>query len=413
MHPRRRAHARERRAVVDADVVRVETGEAACLGLARQARVGEEPEARQLLVERPPLVVGRRRRVVDVEVGDPRRCERADLRREARRASARRTARRGPRPASPAARASRATSGSRAASTEPGPHHETITVCTPTDGDLAHLRPHDGRVRRRVRPAQREPVRRDLRRRRVPVLLPVLPGAVDAPASRTTGSRRSPPPPPRAAAADRARDARTGSAQSERRKHRHRSQGPPGVRRNPRETLTGRRARWKRHAGASARTHQEAKSSRVAARPNARAYRRPVPRANRARPTATSRSGSSQSVISTSAVASVRPAERQRPTTRCGTGAASRRKSQRRSTAIHAPGLACSSAYQRGRVDARREGAAVEERPRLLAAEGRRRRVEPEHDGVVEQLDGDEPDGGVERRRRPGEEIAASSADAR
>ena len=42
----------------------------------------------------------------------------------------------------------------------------------------------------------------------------------------------------------------------------------------------------------------------------------PVPRIYRARPTATSRSGSSHGVISTSAVARVRPATRQRPTTR-------------------------------------------------------------------------------------------------
>ena len=34
---------------------------------------------------------------------------------------------------SPAARAARATSGSRAASADSGPHHETITVCTPID----------------------------------------------------------------------------------------------------------------------------------------------------------------------------------------------------------------------------------------------------------------------------------------
>jgi hypothetical protein len=66
----------------------------------------------------------------------------------------------------------------------------------------------------------------------------------------------------------------------------------------------------------------------------------------RARPTATSRSGSSHCVISTSAVASVRPAARQCATTRCVTGAASRRKSHRRSTAIHPPGLTCSTAYQ-------------------------------------------------------------------
>ena len=50
-----------------------------------------------------------------------------------------------------------------------------------------------------------------------------------------------------------------------------------------------------------------------------------------------------------------------------------------------------------GGVDARRERATVQERPWLVAPERRRRWIEPQHDGVLEELDRDEPDRGVER----------------
>ena len=93
----------------------------------------------------------------------------------------------------------------------------------------------------------------------------------------------------------------------------------------------------------------------------------------------------------------VRPAARQRPTTRCGTSAASRRKSQRRSTAIHDPGLDVLERVPPGGVDAGRERAAVQERPWLVAAERRRGRIEPQDDGVLEKLDRHEPDRSVER----------------
>jgi len=50
-----------------------------------------------------------------------------------------------------------------------------------------------------------------------------------------------------------------------------------------------------------------------------------------------------------------------------------------------------------GRVDARRERAAVEEGSRLVASERGGGWIEPQDDGIVEQFDGDQPDGGVER----------------
>ena len=74
----------------------------------------------------------------------------------------------------------------------------------------------------------------------------------------------------------------------------------PRILRNAGETLALRRTEWKREPAAIVLYDDS--------RPTARMYR--------ARPTATSRSGSSHGVISTSAVASVRPAVRQRPTTR-------------------------------------------------------------------------------------------------
>lgn len=48
-------------------------------------------------------------------------------------------------------------------------------------------------------------------------------------------------------------------------------------------------------------------------------------------------------------------------------------------------------------VDARSECAAVEKATRFGAAERGRRRIEPEHDRVVPELDGDEPDARIER----------------
>ncbi len=50
-----------------------------------------------------------------------------------------------------------------------------------------------------------------------------------------------------------------------------------------------------------------------------------------------------------------------------------------------------------GRVDARREGAAVEKGPRPLASERAVWWIEPQNDGVGKQLCGNEPDRGVER----------------
>lgn len=58
-----------------------------------------------------------------------------------------------------------------------------------------------------------------------------------------------------------------------------------------------------------------------------------------------------------------------------------------------------------GRVDARGKGAAVQEGAGLVAAERGRGRVEPQHNGIVEQLDCDEADGGIERCGRVGEKI--------
>ena len=60
------------------------------------------------------------------------------------------------------------------------------------------------------------------------------------PRCRTTGSRRSRPRRTHALRAARTRDARTGSAKCERCKRHRRSQGPPKVLSNSRETLTGR-----------------------------------------------------------------------------------------------------------------------------------------------------------------------------
>lgn len=48
-------------------------------------------------------------------------------------------------------------------------------------------------------------------------------------------------------------------------------------------------------------------------------------------------------------------------------------------------------------VDAGRQGAAVEKRAWRLTAERCGGGIEPQDDGVVEQLDGDEPDHGIER----------------
>ena len=50
-----------------------------------------------------------------------------------------------------------------------------------------------------------------------------------------------------------------------------------------------------------------------------------------------------------------------------------------------------------GSVDARREGTSVEKRSRRLASERRVGRVEPQHNGVVEQFDRDETDRQIER----------------
>ena len=71
-HARRRAHARERRAVVDADVVGVEAREPARLGLARAGSCWRRAAGPGAACWPPPLAVGARGRVVDVGVGDAR-----------------------------------------------------------------------------------------------------------------------------------------------------------------------------------------------------------------------------------------------------------------------------------------------------------------------------------------------------
>ena len=60
-------------------------------------------------------------------------------------------------------------------------------------------------------------------------------------------------------------------------------------------------------------------------------------------------------------------------------------------------------------VHARRERPPVEKRPGHVVAERGGGRIEPQHDRVVEQFDGDEADGGVEWRRRIVEKIGHGS----
>ena len=57
------------------------------------------------------------------------------------------------------------------------------------------------------------------------------------------------------------------------------------------------------------------------------------------------------------------------------------------------------------RIDARGERSSVEEGSRLVAAERGVGWIEAQDDAVVQELDGDEADDGVERRRRIGEEV--------
>ena len=127
----RGADAWERAAVVDVDVVRVEPVEAARQGLARQVGVGEQPHARQARHERAPVGVRRQDRVVDVVVGDARAARASGSPSRAPPASGRRRARRAARPGGRRPLAIRATVSSRAASADPGPHQDTITVSTP------------------------------------------------------------------------------------------------------------------------------------------------------------------------------------------------------------------------------------------------------------------------------------------
>ena len=248
MHPRRRAHARERRS-------RRRCGRRRCRG--RRSRPASALPGRPVFAKRRRpgscrlsarhSVVRARGRVVDVEVRDTRRRERTG-------APAPRVA--GVRPVNgstwiatrrPAVRADRCTRGSRAASAEPGPHHETITVWMPTDAISLHLRADDLGSADEYGPRAREPVRGDLASEARCRSAASAPRRRRRPRCRTTGSRRSrprrrrqPPGLPGLAMPG------AGSAKCERRERHRRSQGHPRVLRNSRETLTGRQDEWKR-----------------------------------------------------------------------------------------------------------------------------------------------------------------------
>ena len=220
--PRRRAHARERRPVVDADVVGVETGEPARLALPGRLVLANSRMPGSCPLSAPPFAVRARGRVVDVRVGDAGG-------REAHEAAAPSAA--GVRPAkgstcnatrSPAARAARrrAAAGRLGrAGTPPRDDHGLDA----DRRDLAHLRTRRQPGRTTSRRREREPVRRDLQGG-FAVLLPVLPGAVAAPRCRTRGSRRSPPRPGRHPSAGRRGLAAPGTAHDDCRSRRHRRQ---------------------------------------------------------------------------------------------------------------------------------------------------------------------------------------------
>ncbi len=177
MAARRRAHARERRAVEEQHVVGVEAGEAARERLAGQAGVGEEAHAVESGVELAPALVGGAARVVDVEVVDATGGETLQLRRE----------RQGVPPAEgldmhgdPEAGGASGACDERQArvlgrsGAPPGDDHRVDAGRS----DLAHLRAEDGRVGRRVGAAGGIPAGGNRGRRLKATLVPVLPGAV-------------------------------------------------------------------------------------------------------------------------------------------------------------------------------------------------------------------------------------------
>ena len=189
---RLRAQPPEERAVPRHDVVGVEAVEPGRLRPSDERRVAEDAHAGE---RRERLGPGGGRiavRVVDVEVGEPAfSMEARDVLGRARRrpAAVRLDVdrhRRGPIASPPPRRAS-----SRSCSGESNPHHETTTVPDARRGDLAHLRQHDLRVRRRVQAAGREVRRREHRARRR-ARRTSAPNAPSSPGSSTRGSRRSP-----------------------------------------------------------------------------------------------------------------------------------------------------------------------------------------------------------------------------
>ena len=134
-------------------------------------------EPRQVDVEREPFRVGCRRRVVDVEVGHTlaHECPELGLEQRRRPAGERLDVQSDSKPG-PTRRPHHGRQPCILHRAGPPPRHDHRADSE--RGDLAHLRADDPWIRGRVRPPRREPAGSELRRRRVAVLLPVLPRAV-------------------------------------------------------------------------------------------------------------------------------------------------------------------------------------------------------------------------------------------
>ena len=171
------AHAAERRAAARQDVVAVDAVEATRPREADEVRLREESNAGEMRGQDRPLRSREVRRVVDEEVADAERPQvrdvrlgaghgavvvRLEMRRDVDVVRTRRTddtgeprvLRRSP----------------------PPPRHDDLVDARARD--VTHLRAHDGGVARRVHTARGIEVRRDVSRRRMAVLLPVLIRAV-------------------------------------------------------------------------------------------------------------------------------------------------------------------------------------------------------------------------------------------